>query len=75
MFDFLTIYQRQMIDFVKVRINDNGFLRQNQNFDFVGKVNPETGEQKDGKLTAEIKNLGVMIVRSHVREWEAKFIV
>lgn len=67
----LTIYpqretarQRQMIDYVKIRNRDNGFaerLRQNPNFEFFSKINPDTGEQRDGKQTAELKNLKVVL--------------
>jgi len=60
-----------MIDFVKVRINDKGFaerLRQNPNFDFISKINPDTGEQKDGSRTAEFKNLKIVLYPSGMVE-------
>lgn len=60
-----------MIDFVKVRINDKGFaerLRQNPNFDFMGKINPDTGEQKDGSRAAECKNLKIVLYPSGMVE-------
>lgn len=67
----LTIYpqretarQRQMIDYVKIRNRDNSFaerLRQNPNFEFFSKINPDTGEQRDGKQTAELKKLKVVL--------------
>ena len=60
-----------MIDFVKVRINDKGFaerLRENPNFDFMGKINPDTGEQKDGSRTAEYKNLKIVLFPSGLVE-------
>ncbi|RDB07791.1 hypothetical protein DVG78_01680 [Runella aurantiaca] len=53
-----------MIDYVKIRNRDNGFaerLRQNPNFEFFSKINPDTGEQRDGKQTAELKNLEVVL--------------
>lgn len=69
---FLTNHSdRRMIDFVKVRINDKGFaqqLRQNPNFDFYGKINTDTGEEQDGKLTAELKNLTVKLYPSNLVE-------
>ncbi|WP_273215020.1 hypothetical protein [Runella zeae] len=60
-----------MIDFVKLRNNDNGFakrLRQNANFNFFSKINPDTGEQADGKQTAELKNLKVVLYASGMVE-------
>lgn len=60
-----------MIDFVKVRINDKGFaerLRQNPNFDFIGKINPDTGEQKDGSRAADFKNLKIVLYPSGMVE-------
>ncbi|MCP1385249.1 hypothetical protein [Runella salmonicolor] len=60
-----------MIDFVKVRINDKGFaqrLLQNPDFDFMGKINPDTGEQKDGSRTAEYRNLKIVLYASGMVE-------
>lgn len=60
-----------MIDFVKVRINDKGFaerLRENPNFDFVGRINPDTGEQKDGSRAADFKNLKIVLYPSGMVE-------
>ncbi len=60
-----------MIDFVKLRINDNGFaqrLRANHRFDFVGRINPDTGEQRDGRRTAEFKNLKIVLFPSGLVE-------
>lgn len=60
-----------MIDFVKLRINDNGFsqrLRENPLFDFVVEINPDTGEQKDGRRTAKFKNLKIVLFPSGLVE-------
>lgn len=63
MFDFNHL-PKQMIDFTKLRNNDQGFaerLRQNPNFEFFSKINPDTGEQLDGKLKAKLRNLIITI--------------
>lgn len=53
-----------MIDFVKIRINDQWFaeqLRLNPNLEFFITINPDTGEQLDGKLIAKLRNLIITI--------------
>lgn len=62
---------RQMIDFVKLRINDTGTaerLRQNPQLNFFSSINTDTGEQKDESKTAKIKNLKIVMYPSGMVE-------